>query len=127
MRLKVNSVNSNEYPEGLTIQGLLDYHNVEAVPLYVKADSTGKTAQVIFQAKYVSGSSTPKFNAVIFSDVITVHLVEPQPEPEPEVEPVPEEPTKKGCKGSLVGVGSLFLSTTSLFGVLMFMKKRRKD
>ena len=101
--------------------------NVEAVPLYVKADSTGKTAQVIFQAKYVSGSSTPKFNAVIFSDVITVHLVEPQPEPEPEVEPIPEEPTKKGCKGSLVGVGSLFLSTTSLFGVLMFMKKRRKD
>ena len=35
MRLKVNSVNSNEYPEGLTIQGLLDYHNVEAVPWLV--------------------------------------------------------------------------------------------
>ena len=35
MRLKVNSVNSKEYPEGLTIQGLLDYHNVEAVPWLV--------------------------------------------------------------------------------------------
>lgn len=35
MRLKVNSVNSNEYPEGLTIQDLLDYHNVEAVPWLV--------------------------------------------------------------------------------------------
>ena len=35
MRLKVNSVNSNEYAEGLTIQGLLDYHNVEAVPWLV--------------------------------------------------------------------------------------------
>ena len=35
MRLKVNSVNSNEYHEGLTIQGLLDYHNVEAVPWLV--------------------------------------------------------------------------------------------
>ena len=35
MRLKVNSVNSNEYPEGLTIHGLLDYHNVEAVPWLV--------------------------------------------------------------------------------------------
>ena len=35
MRLKVNSVNSKEDPEGLTIQGLLDYHNVEAVPWLV--------------------------------------------------------------------------------------------
>lgn len=35
MKLKVNSVNSNEYPVGLTIQGLLDYHNVEAVPWLV--------------------------------------------------------------------------------------------
>ena len=35
MRLKVNSVNSNEYPDRLTIQGLLDYHNVEAVPWLV--------------------------------------------------------------------------------------------
>ena len=35
MKLKVNSVNSNEYTEGLTIQGLLDYHNVEAVPWLV--------------------------------------------------------------------------------------------
>ena len=35
MRLKVNSVNSNEYKEGLTIQDLLDYQNVEAVPWLV--------------------------------------------------------------------------------------------
>lgn len=35
MKLKVNSVNSNEYKEGLTIQGLLDYKNIEAVPWLV--------------------------------------------------------------------------------------------
>ena len=35
MRLKVNSVNSNEYKDGLTIQDLLDYQNVEAVPWLV--------------------------------------------------------------------------------------------
>ena len=35
MRLKVNIVNSNEYEEGLTIQGLLDYKGIEAVPWLV--------------------------------------------------------------------------------------------
>ena len=35
MKLKVNSVNSNEYEEGLTIQGLLDYKHIEAVPWLV--------------------------------------------------------------------------------------------
>ena len=35
MKLKVNSVNSNEYKEGLTIQGLLDYKKIEAVPWLV--------------------------------------------------------------------------------------------
>ena len=35
MRLKVNSVNSNEYKEGITIQGLLDYKHIEAVPWLV--------------------------------------------------------------------------------------------
>ena len=35
MRLKVNSVNSNEYKEGLTIQDLLDYKHIEAVPWLV--------------------------------------------------------------------------------------------
>ena len=35
MRLKVNSVNSNEYEEGITIQGLLDYKHIEAVPWLV--------------------------------------------------------------------------------------------
>ena len=35
MKLKVNNVNSNEYQEGLTIQGLLDYKNIEAVPWLV--------------------------------------------------------------------------------------------
>ncbi len=35
MKLKVNSVNSNEYKEGLTIQGLLDYKHIEAVPWLV--------------------------------------------------------------------------------------------
>ena len=35
MRLKVNSVNSNEYKEGLTIQDLLDYKHIEAVPCLV--------------------------------------------------------------------------------------------
>ena len=35
MKLKVNSVISNEYKEGLTIQGLLDYKHIEAVPWLV--------------------------------------------------------------------------------------------
>lgn len=35
MRLKVNCVISNEYKEGLTIQGLLDYKHIEAVPWLV--------------------------------------------------------------------------------------------
>ena len=35
MRLKVNSVNSNEYKQGITIQDLLDYKHIEAVPWLV--------------------------------------------------------------------------------------------
>ena len=35
MRLKVNSVNSNEYKDGITIQDLLDYKHIEAVPWLV--------------------------------------------------------------------------------------------
>ena len=35
MRLKVNAVTSNEYKEGISIQELLDYQNVEAVPWLV--------------------------------------------------------------------------------------------
>ena len=35
MRLKVDSVLSNEYKEGLTIQDLLDYKDIEAVPWLV--------------------------------------------------------------------------------------------
>ena len=35
MILKVNSVISNEYSEGMSIQDLLNYQNVEAVPWLV--------------------------------------------------------------------------------------------
>lgn len=35
MKLKVNCVISNEYKDGLTIQGLLDLKNIEAVPWLV--------------------------------------------------------------------------------------------
>lgn len=35
MKLKVDSAISNEYEEGLTIQGLLDYKDIEAVPWLV--------------------------------------------------------------------------------------------
>lgn len=35
MRLKVDSAISNEYEKGLTIQGLLDYKDIEAVPWLV--------------------------------------------------------------------------------------------
>ena len=35
MRLKVDSVVSNEYLDGLTIQTLLDYKDIEAVPWLV--------------------------------------------------------------------------------------------
>lgn len=35
MRLKVDSVVSNEYSEGLTIQALLDSKDIEAVPWLV--------------------------------------------------------------------------------------------
>ena len=35
MKLKVNCVISDEYQDGLTIQGLLDYKNIEAVPWLV--------------------------------------------------------------------------------------------
>lgn len=35
MYLKVDSCLSNEYQEGMTIQDLLDYKNVEAVPWLV--------------------------------------------------------------------------------------------
>lgn len=35
MKLKVDSVISNEYQEGITIQNLLDYKDIEAVPWLV--------------------------------------------------------------------------------------------
>lgn len=35
MKLKVNCVISNEYKSGITIQDLLDYKNIEAVPWLV--------------------------------------------------------------------------------------------
>ena len=35
MKLKVNSVISNEYKDNITIQDLLDYKNIEAVPWLV--------------------------------------------------------------------------------------------
>ena len=35
MKLKVNCVISDEYQDDLTIQGLLDYKNIEAVPWLV--------------------------------------------------------------------------------------------
>ena len=35
MKIKVNCVISNEYKEGITIQDLLDYKNIEAVPWLV--------------------------------------------------------------------------------------------
>ena len=35
MRLKVNCVISNEYKDGITIQDLLDYKHIEAVPWLV--------------------------------------------------------------------------------------------
>jgi len=35
MKLKVNAVTSNEYKQGITIQELLDYQKVEAVPWLV--------------------------------------------------------------------------------------------
>lgn len=35
MKLKVNSVISNEYKDSLTIQELLDYKHIEAVPWLV--------------------------------------------------------------------------------------------
>ena len=35
MTLKVNAVLSNEYTDGMSIQDLLDYSNVEAVPWLV--------------------------------------------------------------------------------------------
>ena len=35
MKLKVNCVISDEYQDGLTIQGLLDYKSIEAVPWLV--------------------------------------------------------------------------------------------
>lgn len=35
MKLKVDYVVSNEYPDDLTIQGLLDYKDIEAVPWLV--------------------------------------------------------------------------------------------
>lgn len=35
MKLKVNCVISNEYKKGMTIQDLLDYKNIEAVPWLV--------------------------------------------------------------------------------------------
>ena len=35
MKLKVNCVISNEYKDGMSIQDLLDYKNIEAVPWLV--------------------------------------------------------------------------------------------
>ena len=35
MKLKVNCVISNEYEDGITIQNLLDYKHIEAVPWLV--------------------------------------------------------------------------------------------
>lgn len=35
MKLKVNSVISNEYVDGMSIQDLLNYSNIEAVPWLV--------------------------------------------------------------------------------------------
>lgn len=40
MKLKVNAVISNEYSDGMTIQDLLDYKHIEAVPWLVISVNT---------------------------------------------------------------------------------------
>lgn len=40
MKLKVNAVISNEYSNGMTIQDLLDYKHIEAVPWLVISVNT---------------------------------------------------------------------------------------
>lgn len=40
MKLKVNAVVSNEYSDGMTIQDLLDYKHIEAVPWLVISVNT---------------------------------------------------------------------------------------
>lgn len=50
---------------------------LEAAPLFIKKEAG--FANIIFQARYVSGQTTPKFNAVIFSDVITIRVIKEEP------------------------------------------------
>lgn len=86
---------------------------LEATPLFIKNKGDG-TAQVIFQAKYVSGSSTPKFTAVLFSDVVTVTLNKPAPT------------SSKGCGGSIEAASSTLISLVAAFGILVIVRRKRE-
>lgn len=100
---------------------------LEASPIFVKKGEDEKTAQVIFQAKFLSGDATPKFMAVVFSDVVTVKLVEEVP-PETSEDPNKQEETSKkssGC-GGYIAASSAILTISALMGII-FLSRRRKE
>ena len=72
-------IKANSYEEVSLQTSYINYLNKDskekltAVPLFIKEEAG--CAKIIFQARYVSGQTTPKFNAVLFSDVITVRLI----------------------------------------------------
>lgn len=55
MKLKVNCVISNEYKEGLTIRGLLDYKHIEAVPWLVISVNGVFVKRDLFKNEFLLG------------------------------------------------------------------------
>ena len=119
--------------ESVTVQlPYINYLNKEseqlldATPIYVKKGTDEKTAQVIFQAKYFSGDATPRFTGILFSDIVTVKLVEQLPPDEPGESETPEEPKKKSGCGGYIAASSAILSISAIMGII-FLSRRRKE
>lgn len=94
---------------------------LEAVPIYIKESEDHKSAEIIFQAKYSSGASTPKFNAVLFSDIVNVTLKEP------EVVPPTPTPSKNNTNVTVVIIISVAsgLLIAAIPLTIIFVKRRK--
>ena len=88
---------------------------------YNKAQLGQQTVTVTYEG------FTATFNVTVNEKVTPVDPdPQPQPEPEPEVEPTPEQPSKKGCKSSVLAASAL-ISILSIAGVaLLTLKKKEK-
>lgn len=116
--------------EELTVKGkIVDYAKndrdpIDCIPFYTEKVSDTEY-NVIFQGKYVSGTSTPKLNATVFSEVKKVKIVAKNPtDPKKDDE---EEEKKTGCGGAVLGASALICGFAAAGAVLLSKKKKELD